>query len=319
MPFNNPISEELASFRTQLREHQVRYQALLRLTAWRPVLDMVADCLAILGAVGAVAWVGPWLVPLAILVIGNRQRALGNILHDAAHRNLHHSRVINDSIARLVLAPLGFVDLQHYRNVHFRHHLQLGDKDSDPDYLPQRNVWPGGWVGAYLGHVTSAKAWWSSFAGHLGSGDVGLWHKGYIICWWSAVSALVFALGGPQFFWLFVSLWLGARATLFHAITTFREMCDHFGLQAGGVASFTRDVPGHSLWRCLIHPHNNGYHLTHHLLPTVPYYKLPEAQRLFANMPLYRSQAQVCFQYLLGSSAAVVAWNPRKDTTWNER
>ncbi len=32
-------------------------------------------------------------------------------------------------------------------------------------------------------------------------------------------------------------------------------------------------VRGPARW--LVHPRNNGYHLTHHLLPAVPYYRLP--------------------------------------------
>lgn len=319
MQFNRSISEELVLFRSQLRENSVPYKGLLQLTVWRPLVDTVADCLLVACAVAAVAKFGVWLVPLAIVVIANRQRALGNILHDAAHRNLHHSRAINDSIAQWILAPLALVDLQHYREVHFRHHLQLGDRERDPDYLSQRIVWPGGWIGAYVGHLTSLTAWWSSFAGHVGSNEVDISSKAKLVCWWCTAGGLLWFVGGNPFFWWFVLLWLGARATVFHAITTFREMCDHYGLRAGGVASFTRDISGQSLWRWLIHPHNNGYHLTHHLLPTLPYYKLPEAHRLFSGIPFYRNQAQVCSSYISGGRSVVTTWNTGENQAWNER
>ena len=113
---------------------------------------------------------------------------------------------------------------------------------------------------------------------------------------------------GHEFTLTFVALWLVARATLFHLITTYREMCDHFGLRPGGIFSFTRDMACHSLWRYVIHPRNNGYHLTHHLLPAVPYYRLPQAHRLFRQMPVYRARGQVCDAYFAGTGAVTHGW-----------
>ena len=53
-----------------------------------------------------------------------------------------------------------------------------------------------------------------------------------------------------------LALWLAARATAFHVITTFREMCDHHGLSPGGVFCFTRDIKSAGLWSVLFHPRN---------------------------------------------------------------
>jgi fatty acid desaturase len=103
-------------------------------------------------------------------------------------------------------------------------------------------------------------------------------------------------------------MWLLARATSFHLITTLREMCDHHGLQPGGVFTFTRDVVGHRLLRAVIHPRHNGYHLTHHLLPAVPYYRLPQAHALLRDLPIVRSRGHVCDAYLVGAGAVVRAW-----------
>ncbi len=85
-------------------------------------------------------------------------------------------------------------------------------------------------------------------------------------------------------------------------------MCDHFGLRPSGILSFTRDMVCHGFWRVLIHPRNNGYHLTHHLLPAVPYYRLPQAQRLFQQMPAYRDHATVCQAYFEGATAVTRDW-----------
>ena len=78
----------------------------------------------------------PWMSPFALLVLGNRQRALGNILHDAAHRNVTRDRRVNDLVTRALIAPLLFLSLPRYRDLHFRHHLDLGAPGTDPDLIP---------------------------------------------------------------------------------------------------------------------------------------------------------------------------------------
>lgn len=303
----NGVFDDLSSFRAELRIHTGdRYLALLRLNVWLPVLDIMVDWLAIAAMVALVVNLGWWFWPLAVLVIANRQRALGNILHDAGHRNLHRSRRVNDTLAAALVAPLVFADLDAYRDSHFRHHLRLGS-DADPDKLAR--PMPGSWVEHYRTHLLSAPSWWGSVVGHLASSSVSGWRKLYIVTWWALACWAIWALAGARCLGTFLALWMLARATAFHAITTFREMCDHYGLKEGGVISFTRDIVAKSAWRHLVHPRNNGYHLTHHLLPAIPYYKLPQAQRLFATTPAYREQCCVCDSYMLGEAPAVRRWS----------
>ena len=87
-------------------------------------------------------------------------------------------------------------------------------------------------------------------------------------------------------------------------------MCDHFGLCPGGVLGFTRDMTGFSMARRFIHPRNNGYHLTHHLLPAVPYYRLPEAQRMLSKMTSYPDE-QVRQSYVFGPGAVTLDWQEK--------
>ena len=308
MIYGNAISEDLITFRIELQEQREPYQSLLKLNVWRPLCDVIVDWSTILLAVTAVVLVSWWLAPMAVLVIANRQRALGNILHDAGHRNLHRAGMINDSIAHLLVAPLVFASLASYRDAHFKHHLHLGDRERDPDYLPSPEHRVVGWMENYARNVFSAPAWWGSLVGHLGSGDIRAISRLYIVGWWLVMGWLMAVLAGADFLAAFALLWMAARATIFHLITMFREMCDHFGLQSGGVVSFTRDIVRHGVWYDLVHPRNNGYHLTHHLLPAVPYYRLPEAQRMFSRTPLYRARGQAFSSYAFGAESVVAGW-----------
>jgi fatty acid desaturase len=305
---SNAIFDDLAEFRRLLREQRAPYPQLLKLTLWRPLLGISVDWLTTLLAIAAVVHISWWLAPLAVVIIANRQRALGNILHDAGHRNLHRTPWVNDIITNLLVAPLMFGNLSSYRDAHIKHHLHLGDSERDPDFLPATEHRPAEWAENYARHVLSLKSWWGSVGGHLVTGQVTLFGRLYIVAWWSLFAWALNTLEGPDYLAAFAVLWFVARGTLFHLITIFREMCDHFGLRSGGVISFTRDILRHGVWYALIHPRNNGYHLTHHLLPAVPYYRLPEAQKVFSAMPVYQQRGQAFSSYFLGTNPVVAAW-----------
>lgn len=282
--------------------------AMVTTTVWRPVFDIACDCILVGMVIAAVLEWGLWVVPVALLVIGNRQRALGNILHDAGHRNLSRHRRLNESIAILWLAPLLFADIRHYRDQHARHHRHLGDRQRDPDYLvcPQR--WPRHWWQSYASQLVSAAAWRGSLVGHLGDPALGWQARGWIVAWWMAALVVMVSAVGAESTLIAGALWMGARATSFHAITMFREMCDHHGREPGGVFSFTRDMVTKGPWRWLIHPRNNGYHLTHHLWPAVPYYRLPQAHRVLVSGDAVETRMCRCTGYFIGADAVVRAW-----------
>lgn len=302
------VLADMSELRAQLHRQGSPHSPLFRVDPTRVMLDIAFDWAMILIAVSAVVTIGLSVFPLAILLIANRQRALGNILHDAGHRNLWRDRRRNDLVARVLVAPLLFASLSSYRASHFRHHMALGHQHQDPDFLPTPERMPSHWLQSYMTHVFCWKAWLGSFAGHLLNGDVGWASKMYIVAWWGGALWLLWSVADMHWALTFMVLWLMARATVFHLITTLREMCDHHGLQPGGVFSYTRDMACQGLWRRLIHPRNNGYHLTHHLLPSVPYYRLPQAHQLLKSQPLFRQRSTICGAYFSGPDAVVRAW-----------
>lgn len=291
-----------------LQAPHAQRQAMVSASIWRPVADMACDVVLVVAAILVVITWGPWLVPVAVLLIGNRQRALGNILHDAGHRNLSRRRGVNDGIATLFLAPLLFADIRRYRDLHARHHRHLGDDARDPDYLFAPIEWPLHWWQSFISQLAHPAAWRSSLVGHLGDPALS-WHaRGWILLWWSVALVLAAGAVGVEVTLIGALLWMLARASSLHAITTFREMCDHHGREPGGVFSFTRDMVTKGPWRWLIHPRNNGYHLTHHLWPAVPYYRLPQAHQALMSDPVAGRRMSNCTGYFTGEDAVVRAW-----------
>lgn len=274
----------------------------------RVVFDIVFDWLCITLAMLTLHRFGWWSAPAAVAWIGNRQRALGNLLHDAAHRNLARSGQLNDALARLFIAPALFNSLALYRELHARHHAWLGDPRRDPDYIA---VWPrpgDGWWQPFLKVLLAPAAWLGATFGHLYLSRLSWMQRLGIAGWWAAVLGVMALVWGVHAAALFCGIWMLARATVFHAITTFRELCDHFGLEPGGIFNYTRDVSSLSIWRWVIHPRNNGYHLTHHLMPSIPYHRLAHAQRTLLAIPAFANVATVCHAYFRGPDAVVHEW-----------
>lgn len=271
----------------------------------RPAFDIAFDWALIVLAAQCLYCFGVATALPALFVIANRQRALGNLLHEAGHRNLYRAPRFNDFVARVFLAPALLADLDRYRATHARHHAMLGMPAHDPDYIvPATARFPDWWL-TYRRLLLCPKGWFASVFGHAIDRNVSAKQRLKLFGWWVAVWALLASTAGLRYAGVFVASWYFAKATGFHAITVLREMCDHYGMQPGGIYSFTRDIVARRRWRWLVHPHNNSYHLTHHLMPSVPYYRLPAAWKTVSCLPSYRARGILCTAYFHGSEAVV--------------
>jgi fatty acid desaturase len=277
-------------------------------STWRSVRDIILDWMVIGLAVWTTLRTGGWAAPLAIVVIGNRQRALGNLLHEASHQNLSPRRDINDMIARLLLAAPLFNSLSLYRSQHARHHAWLGDPAHDPDFIACAANDNDQWFNVYIRVLLAYPIWTGSLLGNLAGKQLSRRQWLAIACWWICFETLLAVLLDPSVAWLFFLLWMIARGTVFHAVTTFREMTDHYGLTPKGIFQYTRDIPTHGFVSILLHPHYNGYHLTHHLYPHIPYHQLPRAHAQLMRNSMFRQRAVICHTYLNGKHAGVNGW-----------
>ena len=153
----------MSRLRAELREANASCAHLLVLNPLRPLLDIALDWMVVLSAVSAVVWLSWWAAIPAVFVVGNRQRALGNMLHEAGHRNICRDRRINDVFTRACIAPLVFASLSTYRSLHFKHHMELGQQDRDPDFLLPPTRKPDRWLASYARFAFHGGNW-TSFA-----------------------------------------------------------------------------------------------------------------------------------------------------------
>lgn len=70
---------------------------------------------------------------IAIIFIGTRMRALGNIIHECSHFSFVPNKKINIFYGNL-LSILEFSSFEAYQKQHFMHHKYLGVENKDQDY-----------------------------------------------------------------------------------------------------------------------------------------------------------------------------------------
>ena len=96
---------------------------------WRG-LWLVVHCWGVIALAMAMGVQWPLTIPLAVLIIGNRQLGLFILMHDAAHGLLHPNRRVNDVVCRWLCSS----SLGEYRPYHLQHH-RFVQQAEDPDLV----------------------------------------------------------------------------------------------------------------------------------------------------------------------------------------
>ncbi|KAF2035004.1 hypothetical protein EK21DRAFT_107636 [Setomelanomma holmii] len=240
---------------------------------------------------------------VAVLLMAWGQRGLSNLAHDSIHRNLVASKETNDLIANVFLAPPLMSTARLQRLDHTAHHHYLGTKD-DPDHGIHNETSLKHYRNGRFDHTSI----WSLFFYDLLDPKVFLnYTLGSLLSstliltsWWLAATFLFTILSPAQTHTFlpflpsipvsltFPFLFQTARLTISYACYILREVIDHSGLPSGTILSFTRTSPCCNLFQRFLQPHDDNYHLLHHLLPRVPMSRLHEAHLwLLENMSVY--------------------------------
>jgi fatty acid desaturase len=258
----------------------------------------------IFGTLAALAkWPNPATFLVSIVVLGGRQLALSILMHEAAHRTLFRSTFLNDHVANWFCAWPMWNDVALYKKHHLRHHAHTGTSD-DPDLSlalehpmtrrslrrkiardllgmtglkrvvgqtliacgvleytvanePKRLPREGRTVPDYL------KAGFRNSAGFVGTSAV-----------------LAGAAVGSGYAWV-LSAWVVAYLTTFSVFLRIRSLAEHACTErTEDPLRNTRTTIAGPLARLTVAPFRVNYHLEHHLLVAVPWFRLPAAHAL---------------------------------------
>ncbi len=251
-------------------------------------------------------------LPLSLLFIGSRQRGLSNLVHDASHMNLFHSKEMNIKITNLMAAFCMFDTIEAYRKNHLLHHQHLGSFFLDPDEQSHRRYNYDLYASKgmhplmlYLNLILSKKAWIDSFFGSLAK--LSKIELKLIALWWIIFCLFLLILFGFKNLIYIIFFWFLSKASFYHCIRIFSEFLDHSGLINGDIIKYTRNMPHYGICSFFLHPHSDTFHLLHHLFPRIPHYNLKEAEVITGNIQCYKL-AHHCDSYFFGKHPAIKCW-----------
>lgn len=255
-------------------------RSLSVLTPWRGVARVFVEWSVILSTIALSLTLNHFLSYfIAFFIVATRQHALAVLMHDASHFRLVNNHKLNDLLSNWLLAfPLG-VSTRVYRERHLRHHRYL-NTEKDPDFTDMNRDPNWDWP------KSKREARWLFAKDLLGLTVpdtlkiVGKWspvhQRGELVQFVAFNLVLVTSLWVSGLFTVYLLLWLWPSLTVLSAIFRLRAIAEHL------CTNQTRTVTPRWWERLVIAPANVGYHIEHHLFPSVPYYNLPKVREWVA-------------------------------------
>lgn len=277
---------------------------------WRGLWAVVSAWIAIgLTFTVMALWPNPLTILLGIWVLAGRQLALAILQHEAAHGTLFKTRALNDSLGDWACARPIWLDMHKYRAHHIKHHAHTGlagDPDlslSAPFPVTRRSLTRkllrdiSGYTGlkVMLGHVLMAAGIirWTvandierlppDGRSGLQRALLTLRNLGPTLLIHALLFGLLWSAGQA---WLF-GVWMLAYLAPFTLLLRLRSLAEHACTEAVDDA-FRNTRTTHANWiaRMTVAPMCVNYHIEHHFMASVPYYRLPMLHRLLRERGL---------------------------------
>jgi len=281
---------------------------LTRASDLRGALSLLTDWVLVAAGMALVAWRPHVLTVLAALVlIGARQLGLAVLMHECAHRSLFRTRWLNDLLGKWLCAAPIWTDVVRYREHHLRHHAHTGT-ERDPDLglvkpFPTTRASLLRKITRDLLGLTALKRIVAQLAMELGflaytaSTETRRlppipWsarlkkaarHLTPVVLANAALFGVLFAFGHPALY----LLWVGAWMTTYNVVLRIRSIAEHACTEESDDVVRNTRTTRVALPMRLVAPHDVAYHLEHHLLMTVPHYRLPQMHALLAERDVF--------------------------------
>lgn len=295
------IGASASEARWQDRLSKAELAEVLALDDRRAALTLGVNWALVFASMAVVGWAAnPLTIALALFVIGGRQLGCAIVMHEAAHRTLFSSRLWNDRLGNWLGAYPVLAEVAPYRTYHLVHHAHTGTP-ADPD-LALAAPFPitrRSFARKVFRDLTGQTGWqqlvatvrrdlgWTTKRTRRNQGlrpgaepDVG-WHKlAPFVLSNAAIAAVPTAFGRPELY----LLWPVALLTTHRLALRIRSIAEH--AMAGAAEDplrNTRTTLVRGWERLFFAPAFVNYHLEHHLLMTVPHYRLPRLHALLRD------------------------------------
>jgi fatty acid desaturase len=251
---------------------------------------------------------------VSALVVGIALGGLESCAHEATHYTLFATRRLNNRLQFLFAAPV-LESVEDYRASHVVHHRALGGADDPAMQLyAETGVarFPHGffWVmfvrpllGYHALHFLRRTV--AMIAAQPKRGV-------HIAVFWIPVLAAMYHF---EIGWWLAAYFLFPLFYVLPIILFWAEVLDHSRLDLMAPARAARTHVGRLA--LAFYPHNEGYHLVHHLHPGIPAHRLAEAHRELTRVAWFAARAVPSHRIgetvrdLHAAEAAITAWQAR--------
>lgn len=264
---------------------------------------IVATAAVLVWAASQPALVAVPVFGVGLVVIAGRQLALAILHHEAAHQSLFQSRRSNDWIGDWLCARPIWSDLEKYRAHHLIHHRRTNQPDdSDRSLIEPFPTTRASLTRKLLRDVSGLTGLKYLFGRALMDAGVLKWTIASDVVrlpragrrWWSypqlffknaggmlLTNGVLFALcWGSGHAWLY-AVWVLAYVTPFPLLVRIRSLAEHACTdETLDMFRNTRTTRAGLLARITVAPIRVNYHIEHHVLPGVPYFRLPRMHRM---------------------------------------
>jgi fatty acid desaturase len=264
-------------------------QELRRMNDWHAWASVLTNWGLVFAAFALVADApNPLTILLALAVIGTRQLGFAVLMHEAAHHTLFKNRTVNDLVGNWLCAYPVWSDIGPYRRYHLQHHAKNWTAE-DPD-LNLATPFPVTWASMRrkIWRDLSGQTAWKrvKYVLRRDLGGMNIQQFGSNHSWRNLrgvtitnllLLGLLAAIGHPALY----LLWIGAWFTTHHLVVRLRSIAEHAMIpDPNDPLRNTRTTVTRWWERLFIAPNYVNYHLEHHLIMTVPHYKLPRMHRM---------------------------------------
>jgi fatty acid desaturase len=260
----------------------------------RALWILVSNWAMIIGIFAMVPlWTNPLTILLAIILLGGRQLGLGVIMHECGHSSFFTKWSWNKFAGQWLSAAFVYSNAKDYRIGHGKHHRSGGTKE-DPDLSNYVNyaVTKNSFFRKVLRDLTGRTGMkiFIFSAKKFGMINVFAWIVANGFLW-----AVLAATGHGMLYLLWPISWL----TSYMLYSRIRNAAEH-----GAVPDLfdpdpclhTRTTYARWFERLTVAPNNVNYHLEHHILASVPCYRLREFHQFLKDKEIL-GNAEICNGY----------------------
>jgi fatty acid desaturase len=239
-------------------------------------------------------YTNPLTILIGVFVLGARQLGLGVIVHETGHRSFFSSQFMNDLVGNWFAGYWIFSHKESYMRGHIKHHQEAGT-GQDPD-LSNYKSYPvprSSLKRKFIRDLTGQLGWRrikSIYRTSRRLNELKPVIRQYFLRSVGAnmLMLLVLTLCGQP--WLYL-MWVAAFMTSHMLVTRIRQIAEHAAVpdaQNTDPRWNTRTLYINPLERFLIAPHQVNFHLEHHMLASVPIYRLQLMHRILLEKGFYK-------------------------------